>query len=55
MPDALFGEAFRDYFLNADAVSHEEFLCEQAFLLRKCVGWTEKESNTWDDEIGRFV
>ncbi|MCI9076281.1 MAG: glycosyltransferase [Dorea sp.] len=42
MPDALFGEAFRDYFLNADAVSHEEFLCEQAFLLRKCVGWTEK-------------
>lgn len=42
MPDELFCEAFRDFFINADASSHEEFLCEQAFLLRKCVGWTEK-------------
>lgn len=37
-PDGLFQETFQDCFVDKDAASHEELLCEQAFLLMKCVG-----------------
>lgn len=36
--DELFIETFQDCFVNKDASSHEELLCEQAFLLMQCVG-----------------
>ena len=37
-PDDLFIKTFQDCFVNKDASSHEELLCEQAFLLMKCIG-----------------
>lgn len=36
--DELFRETFQDCFVDKNAASHEELLCEQAFLLMKCVG-----------------
>ena len=36
MPDELFKEVFQEYFLNKESSSHEELLCEQAFLLCRC-------------------
>lgn len=38
MPDDLFIEAFGDCFVNKASSTHEELLCEQAFLLCRCVG-----------------
>ena len=43
MPDEMFKEIFRDDFVNHDSSTHEELLCEQAFLLCRCIH--EKESN----------
>lgn len=37
-PDDLFVETFQDCFVNKEAKSHEELLCEQAFLLMQCIG-----------------
>lgn len=37
MPDELFRESFGNDFVNPDSDSHEEFLCEQAFLLCRCI------------------
>lgn len=36
--DELFIETFQECFVNKGASSHEELLCEQAFLLMQCVG-----------------
>lgn len=37
MSDELFKEVFKDDFINSDSSTHEELLCEQAFLLMKCM------------------
>lgn len=37
-PDELFKETFKDCLINKEAATHEELLCEQAFLLMECVG-----------------
>lgn len=37
MSDELFREVFRDDFANPNSTSHEELLCEQAFLLCRCI------------------
>lgn len=38
MSDELFRDAFGDLFVNQKAETHEELICEQAFLLCKCIG-----------------
>lgn len=38
MSDELFKYAFQDLFVNPEAKTHEELVCEQAFLLCKCIG-----------------
>lgn len=38
MTDEQFREAFQECFVNPDSVTHEELLCEQAFLLSRCMG-----------------
>ncbi len=37
MSDDFFIEVFQNCFINKDSKSHEELLCEQAFLLCKCI------------------
>lgn len=37
MSDEFFIEVFQNCFINRDSKSHEELLCEQAFLLCKCI------------------
>ena len=39
--DELFKEVFGEYFVNPASETPEELKCEQAFLLCKCVGYTE--------------
>ena len=41
MTDEQFREAFRESFRNPDSATHEELLCEQAFLLSGCMGGEE--------------
>ena len=42
MDDALFKRCFQECFVNPESETHEELLCEQAFLLCKCMqGETE--------------
>lgn len=40
MPDELFKDTFHDLFVNQKAETHEELVCEQAFLLCKCIGYS---------------
>ena len=41
MSDELFISAFKEFFHNKDASTHEEIVCEQAFLLEKCIGYSD--------------
>lgn len=41
MSDELFISAFKGFFHNKDASTHEEIVCEQAFLLEKCIGYSD--------------
>lgn len=41
MSDELFVSAFREFFRNKDVSTHEEIVCEQAFLLEKCIGYSD--------------
>lgn len=40
-PRELFIETFQEYFVNPESYSDDELKCEQAFLLLKCIGWSE--------------
>ena len=40
MSDELFKNTFQDLFVNQAAETHEELVCEQAFLLSKCIGYS---------------
>ncbi len=40
-PDELFVETFQEYFKNPESCTHEELQCEQAFLLEKCIGYSD--------------
>lgn len=40
-PRDLFIETFQKYFVNKESYSEDELKCEQAFLLLKCIGWSE--------------
>lgn len=42
MSDKLFRETFQDLFVNQNATTHEELVCEQAFLLCKCIGYSNE-------------
>ena len=42
MSDELFRETFQDLFVNQEAFTHEELVCEQAFLLCKCIGYSNE-------------
>lgn len=37
MPDEMFREVFREDFVDPESQTHEELLCEQAFLLCRCI------------------
>lgn len=39
--DELFIETFQEYFVNPKSHTHEELQCEQAFLLTKCIGYSD--------------
>lgn len=41
-PDELFKEVFGEYFVNPASETEKELKCEQAFLLCKCIGYSEK-------------
>ena len=41
MSDEFFISAFKKIFHNKDASTHEEIVCEQAFLLEKCIGYSD--------------
>lgn len=40
-PRELFIETFQEYFVNKESYSDDELKCEQAFLLLKCIGWSD--------------
>lgn len=42
MSDDFFRQSFHQDFVNQESSAHEEFLCEQAFLLCKCMGKEDK-------------
>jgi len=41
MTDELCKAAFGEFFRDKDASTHEEIVCEQAFLLEKCIGYSD--------------
>ena len=41
MTDELCKAAFGEFFRDKDASTHEEIVCEQAFLLGKCIGYSD--------------
>ena len=42
MSDELFTKTFKEYFVFEKSQSKEELKCEKAFLLSKCIGYSEK-------------
>lgn len=50
MDDDLFIKSFGEYFVNAESCNENELNCEKAFLLSKCIGYSDK-----NPVLGMFV